>query len=107
MSRWLSVTFNAVTDSETFSPKAFPKETFTVVWPGKCAGPPLSVNPFLAEVFASEASDGNRDDSATDTGACRSARSAGRASAHEGRLVAGHPACHARDRGGPRLFAPR
>ena len=45
MSRWLFATFNAVTDSESFLPNDFPSDTFTVVWPGRCAGPPLSVNP--------------------------------------------------------------
>ena len=34
--------FEAVTASDIFSPNDFPSERFTVVWPGKCAGPPLS-----------------------------------------------------------------
>ena len=45
MRRWLFATFNAVTANDSFSPNDFPTEMFTVVWPGKCAGPPLSVNP--------------------------------------------------------------
>jgi hypothetical protein len=31
-------TFKAVTGSDTLSPSDFRRETFTVVWPGKCAG---------------------------------------------------------------------